>query len=581
MAFLKLGSKSESFRLEGQSWICTSGLQSDVIIEVGEMSFYLHKFPLLSRSGLIKKLIAEFPNEDGSQACVFQFHDVPGGAKTFELVTKFCYGVKIEITALNVVSLRCAAEYLQMTENYGEGNLISQTEALLEEVLSNWPDSIKALETCEEVQSYAEELHIVSRCIDSLAMKACSDPSLFNWPMAGRSSTHSPEGAMLWNGISSETKHPTLGETWWRFLPLMNRQSSFNDANHHNPGTTISTTSEADQRALLEEIVNLLPNKRGLTSSKNLLRLLRTAMILHASPSCREHLEKRVGYQLDQAMLVDLLIPNMGYSVETLYDVDCIQRVLDHFLSLYQPSSVSASPCVIEEGPLTGETDALTPMTMVANLVDGYLAEVAPDVNLKLPKFQALAAAIPDYARSISDGLYHAIDVYLKTHPWLTDSEREQICRLMNCQKLSLEASTHAAQNERLPLRVVVQVLFFEQLRLRTSISGWFFVSENLENSQTTSGPLGLPKSNGTRQLDTALDAESMRERVSELAKECSSIKNELQKLAKTKKSWSLFPKRLGFRRKSECCNPKEPNGCDAMEPEPSVNAKINENILS
>ena len=106
------------------------------------------QFPLLSRSGLIKKLIAEFPNEDGS-TCVFQFHDVPGGAKTFELVTKFCYGVKIEITALNVVSLRCAAEYLQMTENYGEGNLISQTEALLEEVLSNWPDSIKALETCE------------------------------------------------------------------------------------------------------------------------------------------------------------------------------------------------------------------------------------------------------------------------------------------------------------------------------------------------------------------------------------------------------------------------------------------------
>lgn len=28
----------------------------------------------------------------------------------------------------------------------------------------------------------------------------------------------------------------------------------------------------------------------------------------------------------------------------------------------------------------------------------------------------------------------------------------------MDCQKLTLEACTHAAQNERLPLRVVVQV---------------------------------------------------------------------------------------------------------------------------
>ena len=40
----------------------------------------------------------------------------------------------------------------------------------------------------------------------------------------------------------------------------------------------------------------------------------------------------------------------------------------------------------------------------------------------------------------------------------------------MDCQKLSLEACTHAAQNERLPLRVIVQVLFFEQLQLRSSI---------------------------------------------------------------------------------------------------------------
>lgn len=141
----------------------------------------------------------------------------------------------------------------------------------------------------------------------------------------------------------------------------------------------------------------------------------------------------------------------------------------------------------------------------------------------------------------------------------------------MNCQKLSLEASTHAAQNERLPLRVVVQVLFFEQLRLRTSISGWFFVSDNLENSQATNGGM-LKGTNGTRLLEPG---ENMRDRVSELEKECSTIRNELRKLGKTKRSWSLFP-RLGFRRKSECCNPKESNGFDAPALEPSGNGKIN-----
>jgi hypothetical protein len=68
----------------------------------------------------------ELSGED--EKCVLQLHDIPGGANTFLLVAKLCYGVKIELTALNVVNLRCAAEYLEMTEDYGEGNLIAQTE---------------------------------------------------------------------------------------------------------------------------------------------------------------------------------------------------------------------------------------------------------------------------------------------------------------------------------------------------------------------------------------------------------------------------------------------------------------------
>jgi hypothetical protein len=40
----------------------------------------------------------------------------------------------------------------------------------------------------------------------------------------------------------------------------------------------------------------------------------------------------------------------------------------------------------------------------------------------------------------------------------MTEHERKKLCRVMDCQRLSLEACLHAAQNERLPLRVVVQV---------------------------------------------------------------------------------------------------------------------------
>ncbi|CAL5389489.1 unnamed protein product [Camellia sinensis] len=639
MAFVRLGSKSEAFRLEGQTWArifaltssidlslsqsgmmwwkwftvevvaivprrhCTSGLPSDVTIEIGEMSFHLHKFPLLSRSGLLEKYIRDFCSDDGS-ICVLQLHDLPGGAKAFVLIAKFCYGVKMELTALNVVALRCAAEYLQMNEDFGEGNLIVQTETFLNEVFGNWADTVKALNTCEEVLQFAEELHIVSRCISSLATKACADTNLLNWPVAGSNSMPSTTGAVLWNGISTTSKPQPVGDDWWyedvsflslplykrliqavelggmnseriagslmfyakRHVPLMNRQSNFKDTNDINPGsTTISAPPEADQRALLEEIVELLPNPKGVTHTKFLLKLLHAAMILHASPSCRENLEKRVGAQLDQASLEDLLIPNMGYSVETLYDIDCFQRILDHFMAMDQAEAAS-SPCIAEEGELIEGASSLTSITMVANLVDAYLADVAPDVNLKFPKFQSLAAAIPDYARPLADAIYRAIDIYLKAHPWLTDSEREQICRLMNCQKLSLEASTHAAQNERLPLRVIVQVLFFEQLRLRTSISGWFFVSGNLENSQNPNANLAL-----TTQ-DRAVGIDDVRERVSELEKECQTMRQEIQNIVKTKRSWNIF-----WRRKPRHTNSKESKASSLKAPPPaSVNGQKN-----
>lgn len=110
---------------------------------------------------------------DGGGMCTLQLDDIPGGAKAFELAAKFCYDVKIELNALNVVCLRCAAEYLRMTDDYAEGNLITQAECFLVDVLANWKDSIKALETCEGVLPTAEDLHLVSRCITALASKAC------------------------------------------------------------------------------------------------------------------------------------------------------------------------------------------------------------------------------------------------------------------------------------------------------------------------------------------------------------------------------------------------------------------------
>jgi hypothetical protein len=53
----------------------------------------------------------------------------------------------------------------------------------------------------------------------------------------------------------------------------------------------------------------------------------------------------------------------------------------------------------------------------VARLVDSYLTEVSRDRNLSLTKFQVLAEALPDSARTCDDGLYRAVDSYLKVIP--------------------------------------------------------------------------------------------------------------------------------------------------------------------
>lgn len=49
----------------------------------------------------------EEEEEEGQAFCI-AFPDFPGGPGTFETAAKFCYGVRVELTAWNVTPLRCA-----------------------------------------------------------------------------------------------------------------------------------------------------------------------------------------------------------------------------------------------------------------------------------------------------------------------------------------------------------------------------------------------------------------------------------------------------------------------------------------
>ncbi|KAE9599332.1 hypothetical protein Lal_00043911 [Lupinus albus] len=520
---------TEGFVQRGHSWYVTTDIPSDFLVQIGEANFHMHKYPLLSRSGKLNRIINESRDPELNKILM---DDIPGGHEAFELAAKFCYGIAVDLTAGNISGLRCAAEYLEMTEDLEEGNLIFKTEAFLSYVVSSsWRDSIVVLKSCEKLSPWAENLQIVRRCSESIAWKACANPKGIKWSYTARTAKIS---SPKWNNnvkdSSPSRNNQQVPNDWWfedvsivridhfvrvitaikvkgmrfeligaaimhyatKWLPALISDTTIQGDEASNCSISNSSTSGGsswkgglhmivagtkdesssvqakEQRMVMESLISIIPPQKDSVSCSFLLMLLRMANMLKVAAALVTELEKRVGMQFEQAELADLLIPCYDKS-ETMYDVDLIQRLLEHFLVQEQTESPSPSRQSFSENHMGGSN--VNSKARVARLVDSYLTEVSRDRNLSLTKFQVLAEALPESARTCDDGLYRAIDSYLKAHPTLPEHERKRLCRVMDCQKLSIDACMHAAQNERLPLRVVVQVLFSEQVKISNALA--------------------------------------------------------------------------------------------------------------
>lgn len=221
--------------------------------------------------------------------------------------------------------------------------------------------------------------------------------------------------------------------------------------------------------------------------------------------------------------------------------------------------------------------------------------------------------SISRYVNTITTQIYLAIDLGMKhcqlcetmsqAHPWIPEAEREKICGVMDCQKLTLEACTHAAQNERLPLRAVVQVLFFEQLQLRHAIAGTLLAAETApfdtrrpsvqqqrreleggeedESEDEEDAEVSALRAEGDGSTGTwraavrenqvlRLDMDSMRTRVHQLERECSTMKKVIAKIDKSgppgngeNKKGSKLTRRFGCKFKTQVCDSHEPTVTD------------------
>ncbi|KVH88955.1 BTB/POZ fold [Cynara cardunculus var. scolymus] len=494
MKFMKLGSRPDTFYNSESVRSVSSEVSSDLVVQ----------FPLLSKCLRLQRLCSESP--ESSQHQIIQLPDFPGGTESFELCAKFCYGITITLSAYNIVSARCAAEYLQMTEDVEKGNLLYKLDVFLNScILNGWKDSIVTLQTTKPFHLWSEDLGITSRCIEAIASKVLSNPlkvSLsHSYSRRGRDKDDISCNGNTSKGWWAEDLSELGIDLYWRtmialkaggkvpanlvgdalriyaskWLPNISRNLEKERDSNGEP-----TPSNSKSRLLLESIISLLPMERNAVSCSFLLKLLKAANILRASSSSRTELARRIGLQLDEATISDLMIPSL--SNDMMYDVEVVLNILEQFM--LQGQSPPTSPPRVKgrferhrrsrsanngdfelQESRRSSSASHSSKIKVAKLVDGYLQEIARDASLPLSKFTALAEAIPDFARLDHDGLYKAIDIYLKSHPNLNKTERKRLCRILDCKKLSMEVCMHAAQNELLPLRVVVQVLFFEQAR--------------------------------------------------------------------------------------------------------------------
>lgn len=390
----------------------------------------------MSKSVRLQKLVATTSEENSDE---IHIHDIPGGPAAFEICAKFCYGMTVTLNAYNVVAARCAAEYLEMYETVDKGNLIYKVEVFLNSsIFRSWKDSIIVLQTTRSLVPLSEELKIVSHCLDSIASKASIETSKVEWSYTyNRKKLPSENGNdPHWNGVR---KHQMVPKDWWvedlcdlqvdlykRVITTIKAKGRIsNDVIGESlhaytirrlPGFGKGIIQGGDitkGKYFVETIVHLLPLEKGSAPCSFLLKLLRAAILLECGEVERHELMRRISQQFEEAKVSDLLLRAPAEET-TIYDVDIVQSLVEEFVTnehIAQTEPLMENDFQEIRSPgFVSDTSKAT----VAKLIDGYLAEIARDPNLPLSKFVSLAEMVSNFSRPSHDGLYRAIDMYLK-----------------------------------------------------------------------------------------------------------------------------------------------------------------------
>ncbi|KAK2989416.1 hypothetical protein RJ640_017671 [Escallonia rubra] len=397
--------------------------------------------PMVSRSAYINRLV--FQRSSGQTSLNIWLDNLPGGCKCFELVVQFCYGERVELTAVNIAPLYCAAHFLEMSDDLQPGNLICRTETFLSFlILSSWKDTFRILRSCESISSWAKELQILKRCSEAIAWRSCMGPN------AIKSSKKEVQCLNFLAEKGHNTNEEKVSDNWWfkdisflridHFVEVIasikrngTRSELIGSCIAHWTGKWLSrirleyeypTQKHQLPRVTIESLINLLPEEQKSVSFNFLLHLFKVGLILKVDAEILNKLERRIAFMLEGCRAQDLLVKNYGHG-STVYDVDIVVKMVEAYVSFLSDNFSSK-------------------IHAVGRLVDEYLMLVARNESL-----QASA------------------------HPSVTNEERSDICRVLEYQKLSQDAREHAMKNYRLPLNMTTRFFLLEHLNTTRSIT--------------------------------------------------------------------------------------------------------------
>lgn len=166
----------------------------------------------------------------------------------------------------------------------------------------------------------------------------------------------------------------------------------------------LEPNQEHEKRVILETIVGLLPREKNAVSISFLSMLLRASNYLDTTVSCKLDLEKRMGLQLGHAVLDDILIPSFCFDGDTLFDVDTVQQMM----MIYTENNFT------DTCPIDHVSPTQTDNENVGKIIESFLAKIASDRNMLVSKFINFVECIPPQVKVTEDGMYRAIDIYLK-----------------------------------------------------------------------------------------------------------------------------------------------------------------------